>query len=140
MRLDPATLTFCGLGLALLASPASAQYDLSWHSVDGGGAMFTTGGLYELSGTIGQPDAGAVMTGGAFELTGGFWAGVAAEVPACPGDLDGDNQVSLSDLAILLSNFGTPAGAGLGDGDTDADGDVDLADLAFLLSRFGTIC
>ena len=57
----------------------------------------------------------------------------------CPGDLDGDGAVALSDLAILLSHFGM-SGALAADGDLDGDGDVDLADLAGLLSRFGVAC
>jgi hypothetical protein len=51
-------------------------YDLTWSTVDGGGATFSTGGGYSLGGTIGQPDAGA-MTGGAYTLAGGFWDGAA---------------------------------------------------------------
>ncbi len=55
---------------------ASAQsgggYDLTWNSIDGGGAMFSTGGTYSLGGTIGQPDAG-MMSGGSYSLIGGFW-------------------------------------------------------------------
>ena len=48
--------------------------DLSWHTIDGGGEMFSTGGDFELSGTIGQPDASTVvLAGGDFKLTGGFW-------------------------------------------------------------------
>ena len=47
--------------LLLLASVALAQsggsYDLSWWTVDGGGATFNTGGGYSLGGTAGQPDA-----------------------------------------------------------------------------------
>jgi hypothetical protein len=43
------------------------------------------------------------MTGGAFELSGGFWAG--GEAPFCFGDLDGDGD--LSDLAALLAVYGT---------------------------------
>jgi len=58
----------------------------------------------------------------------------------CTGDIDGDNQVNLADLAVLLANFGTPSGATLTDGDIDGDGDVDLADLAVMLSNFGTVC
>src|SRR5262249_9420946 len=58
----------------------------------------------------------------------------------CPGDVNGDHQVDLSDLTVLLSHFGTTSGATLADGDLDNDGDVDLADLASLLSHFGTIC
>ena len=90
-----------------------------------------------LSGTIAQPDAG-VLTGGDFALVGGFW-GAAAGVP-CFGDLDADQQVGLSDLAILLSNFGTASGALPEDGDLDDNGTVDLSDLALMLSVFGTIC
>lgn len=59
---------------------------------------------------------------------------------ACPPDLDGDGHIGLSDLAILLSNFGTPGGASPQDGDLDDDGDVDLSDLAALLANFGATC
>jgi hypothetical protein len=59
--------------------------------------------------------------------------------PACPGDLNGDNVVSLSDLATLLSNFGR-SGASYSDGDLNQDGNVDLNDLALMLSRFGATC
>lgn len=65
---------------ALLAVPALALaqtgggYNLSWHTVDGGGATFSTGGGYTLGGTIGQAEAGA-LSGGGYVLSGGFWAG-----------------------------------------------------------------
>ena len=128
------------VGALLSLSSASAQsFELSWFSIDGGGAMFTTGGDFELSGTIGQADAG-FLSGGDFELVTGFWAITLLDATACTGDLDGDLQVGLSDLAILLANFGTPSGALLEDGDLDGDGDVDLSDLANMLSAFGTIC
>ena len=58
----------------------------------------------------------------------------------CPTDLDGDGSVDLTDLTILLSNFGTAANANPQDGDVDGDGDVDLNDLAVLLSNFGSLC
>jgi hypothetical protein len=57
-----------------------------------------------------------------------------------PGDLDGDRDVDLDDLATLLSNYGTTGGMTYEDGDLDGDGDVDLSDLAELLSRYGTSC
>ena len=56
---------------------AGGGYDLTWSTVDGGGATFSTGSGTSLGGTIGQPDAGA-MTGGAYTLAGGFWSGAAA--------------------------------------------------------------
>ncbi len=58
----------------------------------------------------------------------------------CPGDLDGDGDIDLADLAQLLSNYGTTSGAEHEDGDVDFDGDVDLSDLAALLSVYGTTC
>jgi len=68
------------ISLVLNRSPftASAQsgggYDLTWYTIDGGGATFSTGGSYSLGGTIGQADAG-VLSGGSYQLNGGFWGG-----------------------------------------------------------------
>jgi hypothetical protein len=59
--------------LLLFASLAHAQYTIDWHTIDGGGGT-STGGVYSLSGTIGQPDAGPTMTNGQYSVTGGFWA------------------------------------------------------------------
>ena len=58
----------------------------------------------------------------------------------CLGDLDGDNDIDLADLAQLLANYGTTSGATYEDGDLDGDGDVDLSDLAALLAVYGTAC
>jgi len=68
----------------LLACPhASAQtYSIDWFSMDGGGGT-STGGVYSVSGTVGQPDAGA-MSGGNFSLTGGFWSLFAIQSPGSP--------------------------------------------------------
>jgi hypothetical protein len=60
--------------------------------------------------------------------------------PECPGDLDGDGDIDLSDLAQLLAHYGMTSGAEYEDGDLDGDGDVDLADLAALLAVYGTSC
>lgn len=53
---------------------AQSGYDLSWYTIDGGGATFSTDGSYSLGGSIGQPDAGS-MSGGSYTLNGGFWGG-----------------------------------------------------------------
>ena len=58
-----------GMGLA-------QQYSIDWFTVDGGGGT-STGGVFSVSGTIGQPDAGT-MSGGSFTLSGGFWGVFAA--------------------------------------------------------------
>jgi len=63
---------------------AWAQYAINWHTIDGGGGT-STGGVYSVSGTIGQPDAGPTMTGGPYSLTGGFWAlPTAIQTPGAP--------------------------------------------------------
>lgn len=63
-----------------------------------------------------------------------------SDAAPCPGDVNGDGVVDLTDLAILLSNFGTLGGASLADGDLNGDEIVDLNDLAILLSQFGAVC
>jgi DNA-binding beta-propeller fold protein YncE len=60
--------------------------------------------------------------------------------PSCPGDLDGDNDVDIADLAQLLGHYGLTEGASYEDGDLDGDGDVDISDLAGLLGVYGTVC
>lgn len=60
------------LSFAALAS-TDAVFSLSWWTVDGGGGT-ASNGSYSLEGTIGQPDAGATITGAGYELNGGFWA------------------------------------------------------------------
>ena len=65
------------LGALLVCRIATAQtYSIDWYSIDGGGGT-SSGGGFELTGTIGQPDAGK-LTGGGFELTGGFLSVVMA--------------------------------------------------------------
>jgi hypothetical protein len=49
------------------------QYSVDWSKVSGGGGT-STGGVYSVSGTIGQHDGGGPMTGGNYSLTGGFWS------------------------------------------------------------------
>ena len=123
------------IGSAILAVlPSLAQLDLSWYTVDGGGDMWTTGGDFELSGTIGQSDANVtLMTGGDFQLTGGFW------VMYCPGDIDADGDTDHSDLGALLaawcSHDGDPNWNP--DADLDGDGHVGHGDLGILLADWG---
>jgi len=87
---------------------ASAQtFDLAWNTIDGGGDMWTTAGSFELSGTIGQPDAAVTMTDGSFELTAAFWA-LPTAPPILIGDLNCDGEVGFGDInpfVLFLSNF-----------------------------------
>ena len=68
-------LAFCFLTSALCLR-AWGQYSIDWSTIDGGGGT-STGGVYSVSGTIGQPDAGK-MSGGNYSIDGGFWGIIAA--------------------------------------------------------------
>jgi hypothetical protein len=59
------------------------SYSIDWYKIAGGGGT-SMGGVYSVSGTIGQHDAGGPMTGGNFSLTGGFWALYAVQTPGAP--------------------------------------------------------
>jgi hypothetical protein len=83
--------------LATWPALAPAEYSIDWRTVDGGGGA-STGGVYTVSGTIGQPDGGA-MTGDRFALTGGFWSIIAAiQTPGAPV-----LSISCTNSAVILS-------------------------------------
>jgi hypothetical protein len=124
------------LGIALAGTPVALvgaqEYDLSWYTIDGGGVVRSTGGDFELSGTIGQPDAG-IMAGGEFELTGGFWF----QIP--PTDCNEDGVVSLFDYQDFngcKSGPSLPTPSHCLCFDVDRDGDADLGDFAKMQSGF----
>ena len=85
------------------------------------------------------PDFNGVIHGYAYETEPGVPI-AAGDTGPCEGDLNGDGSVNLLDLATLLANYGTAAGATYEDGDLDGDGDVELDDLAALLAVYGTVC
>src|SRR5258708_35359552 len=70
--------------LAFCAAPAGAQnYSIDWYTIGGGGGT-STGSVYTISGTIGQPAAGT-LTGSNYSVTGGFWALIGAvQTPGWP--------------------------------------------------------
>jgi hypothetical protein len=121
--------------LSALSADAALAIDLNAFTIDGGGGTSSANG-FVLTATNGQPDAG-FMSGDDFELQGGFWTSLAPAV-ACQGDADGDNDIDITDLGIVLSQFGM-VGPGLA-GDVDGDNDVDITDLGLVLANFGTSC
>lgn len=117
---------FAGLVIVGVSSTLAEDFEVSRSTIDGGGMMFSTGGDFELSGTIGQPDAG-VMSGGEFELAGGFW------FPLSLDDCNSDGWVNLNDYDDFDGCLSGPRG-GLPQPecncfDLDNDGDVDLSDV-----------
>lgn len=55
---------------------------------------------------------------------------------SCAADLNGDGQVDLADLNLVLANFGQSAPGG----DSNCDGVLDLTDLNAVLASFGLTC
>ena len=128
--------TFGVLAVTATAVVTTPDFDLGWYTLDSGGTTSATGGAFELSGTVGQPDAGVKpMEGGGFELTGGFWFRLA------PGDCNEDGGVNLFDCgdfeACMVGPSIGPGGAPCPCFDLDADNDVDLADFAEFQRGFG---
>jgi hypothetical protein len=63
--------------LTLVVPVIHAQnFAIDWFTLDGGGGR-STGGVYAVSATVGQPDAGR-MSGSNLTLEGGFWGVIAA--------------------------------------------------------------
>jgi hypothetical protein len=57
---------------------------VDWNKISGGGGT-STNGNFSISGTIGQHDASAPLTGGNFSVTGGFWALInVVQTPGAP--------------------------------------------------------
>jgi hypothetical protein len=62
------------LSLLVPLAGFAQSYSINWYKIAGGGGT-SAGGIYSVSGTAGQPDATTqTITGGAYSLTGGFWA------------------------------------------------------------------
>jgi hypothetical protein len=93
--------TFCLIMLAIVVVQLSAlaqSYSIDWYKIAGGGGT-STGGVYQVSGTIGQPDASGAMTGGSYSVTGGFWSLInVVQTPGVPNLVivpNGSNSVKI---------------------------------------------
>jgi hypothetical protein len=67
---------FVLFALLIPALGFAQSYSIDWYQIANGGGT-STGGTYQVSGTIGQPDASGLMSGGSYSLTGGFWSLIA---------------------------------------------------------------
>ena len=100
-------------------SAAAAPVDLSWISINGGGASYgSSGGTRQIGYSVGQSVAGE-GSGGTRKVGIGFWYG-AAGAPACAaakGDLNGVGGLSPADVVLMLNCVFTGNGAGTVGGD-----------------------
>ena len=117
--------------LCTITAPVLAQnYDLSWHTIDGGGTVSTSLEGYELVGTIAQADADgdvAELAADGYTLVGGFWAAVAPHC-SCFADVNADDKIDGRDvqqfLDCALADAGDCACA-----DLDRSGEIAPADV-----------
>jgi len=113
------------LALSVFLAPVCrADYSIVWHTMDGGGGT-SSGGLYILDGTIGQPDA-AYYAGGQYEILGGFWPGG----PMC--------IVNFEDFA-RFAQYWLDTGTGL-PADLYKDGTIDYYDLTEFVNYWLCYC
>ncbi len=59
--------------------------------------------------------------------------------PRCEGDLDGDGQVDVSDLLLVIAHWGTDGG-GVCAADADSSGGVNVTDLLLVIAAWGSSC
>jgi hypothetical protein len=78
-------LAFFTLTSAFCLCASAQDYTNRWSTVDGGGRS-STGGVYTITGTVGQPDASRrKMSGGEYTVNGGFWGRIAVvQMPGAP--------------------------------------------------------
>ncbi|MGD2108457.1 MAG: dockerin type I domain-containing protein [Phycisphaerae bacterium] len=123
-------LAIVPVGVALAGGPP--EFEVTRSTIDGGGVMRSEGGEFECSGTVGQPDVGQ-LAGGEFELTGGFWFGLA------PADCEEDGDVDLFDYDLFEPCLVGPDGAvsqSCRCFDTNRDGTIDMLDTAIVQQGF----
>jgi hypothetical protein len=108
--------------VALAAGVCAAQpYTVDWYTIDGGGgysSALTFQGLFEVEGTIGQPDASDELTSlDGYAVTGGYWARFTAD--PC-SDIDFNNNGVFPEDQDVIDYFNVLAGGGCSTGDCDS--------------------
>jgi hypothetical protein len=115
---------FCFAFVTLLAAPplhaqSASHFDLSWNTIDSGGADSRILTI-SVDGTIGQPDAGGPMRNGALSISGGFWTTAAAPPPRIDLSSGAARPGGVACIGATLTANGVPVAATTNDAGFDA--------------------
>ncbi|GMU80867.1 MAG: hypothetical protein AMXMBFR47_07380 [Planctomycetota bacterium] len=128
-----------------LTPPGGVLASLSGFGRDAYGEIYfcsLSGPVYKILPAVAPPDCNAngradgcdIATGDSSDANGN---GIPDECDSA--DIDGDGDVDLTDLSMLLASYGACEGEAVysAAADFDSDGCIGLGDLAFLLAHFG---
>lgn len=87
---------------AVAPSALSQSYSIDWFKIAAGGGV-STNGPYQVTATIGQPDAGPSLSAGSFSISGGFWSLLSA-VPT-PGSPPLSIALTATNTAVISWSF-----------------------------------
>src|SRR5437667_8561580 len=122
---------------SLLSLPAVAftqNYSIDWFTIDGGGGT-STGGVYQVSGTVGQPDARPTMSGGNYSVDGGFWSIIAAvQTPGAPS-----LSITLTSTNTVLLSWPSPSTGFALQQNTNSLASVNWSNVSATIQDNGTI-
>ncbi|HED52698.1 MAG TPA: hypothetical protein ENJ00_00650 [Phycisphaerales bacterium] len=128
-------------GAVAVAFSAHAQpYEIVSSTIDGGGGAIA-GSTYEITGSIGQSDAGPALSGITYELAGGFVATLESPAGRLCADQNNDGLITPTDFTAWIGNYNTNNLVA----DVNQDGSVTPTDFtawigAFNLGLNGPIC
>jgi hypothetical protein len=109
-------------------------FSISTYSIAGGAGLHESG-PYTLSGSTGQPVAGADSMGGGFSIVSGFPQSTTGTSP-CPADLNGDGVLNFFDVSTFLNAYT----AMLPDADFTGDGVFNFFDVSAFLNFYSAGC
>jgi hypothetical protein len=135
--MNPTIRASLALASLALASSVHAQFTIDWYTIDNGGGR-TTAGAFEVTGSIGLPDASDVFLGGLFELRGGFWPSAAA----CYANCDNSSSTPIltaNDFQCFLNKFAAGDPAANCDNSTNAPV-LNVNDFQCFLNTFAAGC
>jgi hypothetical protein len=123
-------------GVATSTVCATDVFEIAWSTLDGGGGVMLSGDGYELSATVGQPDAVTELTDGVLSLQGGYWvSGGESGRVFCKPDLNEDGFLDFFDYDAYINRYERGFMA-----DYNDDGFVDFFDYDAFVADFGRGC